>query len=297
MRKILTYLFFGFLVLLVLTYQNKKSSTSDILADTIEYIQEETDSNNITSVDSSAIFDSLNAANADILSIITSVNDKSSLVDMIQAEGDIYVYSPKAEDKESNGFIEVRVKKPDEMWFRIWGSFAIISKDAFFGHFTRTKFLYYNNLGDYSIEGPTTDDNMGAIIKVKCSFDDAMNALSGTVKIAYDLKTDTLSVREEGNNNVVTINNSRYKRQYWVNKNDFLVSKYDYYIKSNKTKISIDFSGYTSAGSGKYARYVSMTSSKGEKLKITFKKFQTSMSYLNFNVDVPYDAKHKVWKK
>jgi len=297
MRKILTYLFFGFLVLLVLTYQNKKSSTSDILADTIEYIQEETDSNNITSVDSSAIFDSLNAANADILSIITSVNDKSSLVDMIQAEGDIYVYSPKAEDKESNGFIEVRVKKPDEMWFRIWGSFAIISKDAFFGHFTRTKFLYYNNLGDYSIEGPTTDDNMGAIIKVKCSFDDAMNALSGTVKIAYDLKTDTLSVREEGNNNVVTINNSRYKRQYWVNKNDFLVSKYDYYIKSNKTKISIDFSGYTSAGSGKYARYVSMTSSKGEKLKITFKKYQTSMSYLNFNVDVPYDAKHKVWKK
>ncbi|HPS64791.1 MAG TPA: DUF4292 domain-containing protein [Ignavibacteria bacterium] len=297
MKKIFSGFFITSLVLVLLSINGEKNTNSNLKADTIEYIESIGDSVQTDTSTATVTTDTLNSVNPEIIALINSVNEKSLLVDMIQAEGDVYVYMPKAEDKEANGQIEIRCKKPDEFWFRIWGSVGPISKDAFFGHFTRTKFLYYNNLNDYSIEGPTTDENMGAIIKVKCTFDDALNALTGSVKIPFDLKSDTLTLREEGNNNVVTITNLRYKRQYWINKNDNSISKYDYYIKANKTKISIDFSGYTSAGSGKYAKYVSMTSSKGEKMKITFKSYLPSRSYLNFSVDVPYDIVHKVWKK
>ena len=295
MKKIFSYFLALVLVLIVLSVDGKKYVGSELIADTIEnpeYIQD-----SIIYDTTSQTTDSINLENSEVLSLIKKINEQSALVDMIQAEGDIYVYSPKAEDKEANGQVEVRCKKPDEVWFRIWGSVGPISKDAFFGHFTRTKFLYYNNLNDYSIEGPTTDENMGAIIKVKCTFDDALNALTGTVRIPYDLKSDTISMKTEGNSTVIYLSNSRYARKYWVNPNDNYVTKYEYLVKANKTKISLDYSGYTPAGGGKYAKYVSMVSNKGEKLKITFKTYSPSRSYLNFSVDVPYDIVHKVWKK
>ena len=174
-----------------------------------------------------------------------------------------------------------------------------ISKDAFFGHFTRKKFLYYNNLNDYTIEGPTTDKNIGYIVKVKSTFDDILNVLTGTVYIPYAL-TDTLSMYDDNNNYYISINNKEYRRKYFVKKSDYSVSKYEYYTNRNQVEMSLAFGNYTRVGEASYSKLVEVKRPlNGETFRITNTLYQMNQGYLDFNIYVPNDPdiKRIKWDK
>lgn len=228
-----------------------------------------------------------------ILEIVNEVNSRSESIDNINGFADIFIKTPKIGDAE--GEIEVRAKKPDDFWFAISGSVAFISKDAFFGHFNRKNFIYFNNLGDYSIQGPTTDNNIGYVIRIKASFDDMMNGLTGTVRIPVSEK-DTLSISEDNNYYYLTAVSKEYNRKYWIKKSDYLVTQYEYYNAKKQKTLSISFSDFWKSGQSSYAKKITIKRGS-EELRLSFKTYQTNVGYLNFKVDVPYDAKKIVWTK
>jgi hypothetical protein len=225
--------------------------------------------------------------------IIKRVNEFAIPVDSIHAEAEISIKTSKV-DEEGN--IEVKANKPDDFWFRIWGSFAFISKDAFFGHFNRDKFIYFNNLNNYSIEGPTTDNNIGYIVRVRASFDDMMNALTGTVYIpVYD--EDTVTVKTDAANYIIMMKSPKYWRQYWIKKSDYSVSKYEYYNSKMQASLRLEFYNFVSSGIGRYARNVTVYRPVNrDELKVKFTSYLVNQSYLDFKVVIPYDARRKVWK-
>lgn len=225
--------------------------------------------------------------------IINKVNGYAIPVDSIHAEAEISIKTSKV-DEEGN--IEVKANKPDDFWFRIWGSFAFISKDAFFGHFNRDKFIYFNNLNNYSIEGPTTDNNIGYIVRVRASFDDMMNALTGTVYIpVYD--EDTVTMKTDAANYIIMMKSPKYWRQYWIKKSDYSVSKYEYYNNKMQASLRLQFYNFVSSGIGRYARNVTVYRPVNrDELKVNFTSYLVNQSYLDFKVEIPYDARRKVWK-
>ena len=225
--------------------------------------------------------------------IIKRVNEYAIPVDSIHAEAEISIKTSKV-DEEGN--IEVKAKKPDDFWFRIWGSFAFISKDAFFGHFNRNKFIYFNNLNNYSIEGPTTDNNIGYIVRVRTSFDDMMNALTGTVYIpVYD--EDTVTMKTDAANYIVMMKSPKYVRQYWIKKSDYSVSKYEYYNNKMQASLRLEFYNFVSSGIGRYARNITVYRPVNrDEMKVHFTSYLVNQSYLDFKVEIPYDARRKVWK-
>ena len=232
-----------------------------------------------------------------VIDVIEEINRRSNQIDGIHSEGTIFVNTKTIDEQE--GSIEVRAKKPGEFWFRIWGSMIGISKDAFFVHFTRKKFLYYNNLNDYTIEGPTTDKNIGYIVKVKSTFDDILNVLTGTVYIPYAL-TDTLSMYDDNNNYYISINNKEYRRKYFVKKSDYSVSKYEYYTNRNQVEMSLAFGNYTRVGEASYSKLVEVKRPlNGETFRITNTLYQMNQGYLDFNIYVPNDPdiKRIKWDK
>ncbi len=228
-----------------------------------------------------------------IMEIVNEVNRRSETINNINGMADIFIKTPKIGDAE--GEIEVRAKKPDDFWFAISGSVAFISKDAFFGHFNRKNFLYFNNLEDYSIQGPTTDNNIGYVIRIKASFDDMMNGLTGTVKIPVTEK-DTLSISEDNNYYYLKAVSKEYNRQYWIRKSDYLVTQYEYYNAKKQKTLTMSFSDFWKSGESSYAKKVTIKRGS-EELRLSFKTYQTNVGYLNFKVDVPYDAKKIVWTK
>jgi hypothetical protein len=216
------------------------------------------------------------------------VNDRAASLDLIHSEGDVYVKSRTIDQK---GQIEIKAKKQDDFWFRIWGSISIISKDAFIAHFNRKNFVYFDNLNDKVIEGPTTDDNIGYITRIKCSFDDMMNALTGTVRIPYN--RDTITYTDDDTYYMLTFKSGKI-RKYWIKKSDYTVDKYCYLNRKMQATVIFTFSNFMMSGSGSYAKKIDIK--KGTiNVKYTIKEIAFQQSGLDFKVDFPSGVRRVRW--
>ncbi|MDD5362949.1 MAG: DUF4292 domain-containing protein [Ignavibacteria bacterium] len=227
-----------------------------------------------------------------IIEVIKSVNEKSSSVDLLHSENAVKI---KASSIDQSGDMEIKVKRKDDIWFRVSGNFAMISKDAFIAHFNRKNFIYFDNLNDKVIEGPTTDDNIGYISRIKCSFDDLMNVMSGTCSIVYK-DADTLVMDTEKTNYVITVRNGKKFVKYWVDAAGSYVIKYAYFNTKLKQNLSITYGNFVKAGTGMYARKVEINKPlTSEFLRILNETYTLNNPGMSFQVDYPSDVRRVKW--
>ena len=227
---------------------------------------------------------------AHIADIIKEVNNRSSFVDNIISSGDIKVKTAKI---DQSGSIELHVKKKDDVWFDITGTLGI---RAAMGHFNRKSFVFFNSLADEVVMGSSTIINIGTLTKIRCTFDDLINAFSGTVRIAKG-KSDELSMEEESSQYVISLKRGTIVRKYWVDKNNYSVYKYAYFGKAGSTLIQFEFSNFSSIGQSSYAKKVEIRRPKqGEYFSISLDNVNLNQSYISFQVDYPSDVIIKRWK-
>jgi len=250
-----------------------------------------------TTVDTLSIKDSLNIAflnssdRLKVIALINQLNETSAKVDLIHSES---VVKFKTSSIDETGEIEIKIKKKDDLWFRIWGSFAFVSKDAFISHFNRKKFIYFNNLDDKVIEGPTTDNNIGYLARIKCSFDDLMNVMSGTGRIIYS-NTDTLAIEGE---NVILVKGKERVVKYILDASKNYVEKYSYFNAKKKEYLRINYGNFVNVNGGYFARKVDITKPlTSEYLKIVNENYTANNQNMNFTVDFPSDVRRVKWDK
>ena len=233
---------------------------------------------------------------AQIIEIIKEVNRRSEMVDNIISSGDVHVKVPPKKGQEEidqNGSIEIHVKKKDDVWFDITGTFGVWGAMA---HFNRKNFVFFNSLADEVIMGSSTIINIGTLTKIRCTFDDLVNAFSGTVRISKS-KTDVLSMTEEGSQYVVALKRGTITRKYWVDKNNYSVYKYIYYGKSGSTLLELDFSNFSIYGESSYAKKIEIRHPKqGEYFNISLETINLNQNNVSFSVEYPGDVKIKRWK-
>lgn len=235
-----------------------------------------------------------NDNNAAATELIKEVNRRSSLTDNILATGDIEVHAPRVDE---SGSITIKVKKKDDVWFKLEGPLGI---DVAEGHFNRTNFVYYNALAGYSISGPTTLLNIAAISRMAISFDEMVNAFSGTVRVIR-YTGDTASVDESGSQKILsfithTKGGSKITRKYKIDKTNYSVSNYSIYNDKGVMTLGIDFTNIITSGDFWHARQVEVRNPlKGVYVKIKDETYQTNQVGMGFSVFVPSDAKKKVW--
>jgi hypothetical protein len=227
---------------------------------------------------------------AQISSIIKDVNERSAQIDNIYSEGEIKIKTPTMDE---SGDITLKVKKKNDTWLKIEGPLGV---DVAVGHFSRDKFVFFDDLNDVVTTGSSTILNIGQLTRIRCTFDDLVNCFSGTVRIAKG-KKDEMAMTEEGNQYVISLKRGTITRRYWVDKNSYVVYKYLYLNKKGQTLISFDFSNFSSFGTSSYAKKVEIRRpSKGEYFKLTMEEVNLNQSYLDFNVDYPSDVRMRVWK-
>jgi hypothetical protein len=245
----------------------------------------------VTTTEDSSQVEEQDPVKAEISRIIKEVNRRSAEIDNIISDGEIKIKTPKVDE---TGSIEIHVKKKDDLWFKIEGPLGI---DAATGHFNRDRFTFFDDLNDVVTTGSTSILNIGTLTRIRCTFDDMLNAFSGTVRISKG-KKDELTMTEEGSQYVISLKRGTITRRYWVDKENYFVYKYIYLSSKGQTLISFEFSNFSYFGTGTYAKKVEIRRAKqGEYFKITMESVNLNQGYLDFKVDYPYgDVKMRTWK-
>jgi len=273
------------LLLLVLISANSNKIFSQENPDSVSTPEDTT-----LSVTEDSTVTEVDPVKAEITAIIKEVNKRAAEVDNVYSEGEIKIKTPTMDE---TGSIIMKVKRKDDVWLKIEGPLGI---DVATGHFNRDKFVFSDDMNDVVTTGSTTILNIGALTRIRCTFDDLVNSFSGTVRIPKS-KKDELSKTEEGNQYVLSLKRGTITRKYWVDKDSYSVSKYLYLSKTGKVLISFEFSNFTSYGSSSYAKKVEIRRpSKGEYFKLTMENVNLNQSYLDFHVDYESDAKIRTWR-
>lgn len=259
-------------------------------------------------------------------SVLDSLNEKQNTLDSLKKDREVFLNSPeriKAIDLirvvnynydkinfiytenivkistsslNQTGNINIRIKKNDSLWFKISGSFAFISKDAVMANVNRNNFIYFDNLNDKVIEGPTNDNNIGAIARIKCTFDDLMNVMSGTGRIIYT-DCDTLLMSEDSSKTVITLIGKDKLVKFWINSDKKYIEKYAYFNKAKKEFLKIMYSNIVPVSNGYFARKVEIEKPLSkEYMKIVNESYLSNQYDLNFNVEFPNDVKKVKWE-
>ncbi len=262
------------------------------------FSQEGTDTTQVTAEDTTSIAEDttktteVDPVKQQILDIIKQVNERSASIDNIRSEGDIKIKTAKIDE---SGSILIQVKKKDDVYFKIEGPLGI---DAAEGHFNRKKFTFLDHLNDQAVTGSSTILNIGSLTKIRCTFDDLVNAFSGTVRIPKS-KKDKMTLSDEGGTYIIELKGEKatITRKYVIDKTSYSVYKYSYISKTGTVLIQFEFSSFRTSGDGSYAKQVEIRRPKqGEYFKLTFDNVNLNQSNLFFNVSIPSDYQRKVWK-
>lgn len=221
------------------------------------------------------------------------VNINSSLIQTMEASGNIAFDSP---EQSGQGWIEVKIKKPDTVYVKIEGPFGISIANALI---TRYNFIYYNVQENKAILGPSTDINIGAILRIKVSFDELLNGFTGGFNFTVE-DTDTIDAESENGLYTIQSFNNPGRQQYFVDPSIFTVQKYNSLDVNNKTVVEVSYSNYFEENaSGKSVYFPSNI-----KIKNPGKKQSVFVDYINksfnknditFNIKIPKSAKVLKW--
>ncbi len=221
------------------------------------------------------------------------VNNNSSIIETMEASGNIAFDSP---EQSGQGWIEVRIKKPDSVFIRIEGPFGISIAQALI---TRYDFIYYNVQENKAILGPTNDINIGAILRIKVSFDELLSGFSGGFML---LENVVDSLNPESENGLYTINAPREPgtQKYYIDPTLYTVQKYNSYDENRKTIVEINYSNYFEENAA--GRIVYFPSSikinnpgKKQSVYVDYVNKSFNRSDIKFNIKIPKSAKVTKW--
>lgn len=225
----------------------------------------------------------------DYNSVISQVNTKAEQLTSLYAEGEIDIRTRKDDQSAS---IEIKVKKPDDVYFKIEGPLGI---DVASAHINRSSFTYLNSLKDLVITGPTKPKYISSLARVPGDFDDLMNVFSGTVKIAPDANEQVI-MEEKGNYYILTLKKPKSTKVYFVEKSSYEVHKFSKYNSKNQVILEVNYSSFT-GGAKSFARRIDIKKPQVYQfVTLKIENYNTSPSSLTFYVDIPSGVRRVKWK-
>lgn len=222
------------------------------------------------------------------------VNSNSNLIETLEASGNISFDSP---EQSGTGWIEVKIKKPDTVYVKIEGPFGISIANALI---TRSDFIYYNAQDNKAITGPSSDINIGAILRIKVSFDELINGFTGGFLLPEDA-LDSVNAESENNLYVIRLNNSVSRQKYFIEPVNYSIKKYNSYDDNNKSLVEVNYDNYNEESvSGKYVHFPAnikiKNPSKSQTVYVDYVNKEINKKDIVFKMKIPKSAKIIKWE-
>lgn len=222
------------------------------------------------------------------------VNNNSSLIETMEASGNIAFDSP---EQSGQGWIEVRIKKPDSVFVKIEGPFGISIAQALI---TRYDFIYYNVQENKAILGPTNDINIGAILRIKVSFDELLSGFSGGF-VLVDSDKDSLDAGSENGLYTITAPRKPGTQMYYIDPTLYTVQKYNSLDEYQKTIVEVNYGNYFEENaSGRTVYFPSSIKinnpGKKQSVYVDYINKTFNKSDIKFSIKIPKSAKVTKWE-
>lgn len=217
------------------------------------------------------------------------VNDNSMKLNSLDAYGEISIDSPEL---SNSGSITVSIKKPDSVFTKLEGPFGIDVADLLI---TRNNFIYYKPMDNTVIKGPSNSHYLGIIMKIKVDFDDIINAFSGKY-IFSDDRYEDVKIQVTGNNYLLTMKKDSELKKFWINTEDYYVTKLGTYDLNGETKIEITYENFYERDGIHFPKNITITRPKEKQnIWLTYSNEEFNKKKLTFRLRIPKSAKQVIW--
>lgn len=222
------------------------------------------------------------------------LNRNSGLIETLEASGNISFDSP---EQSGSGWIELKIKKPDTVFVKIEGPFGISIANALI---TRKDFIYYNAQENKAITGPSTDINIGAILRIKVSFDELISGFTGSFSF-QDQPEDSTSADSEKNLYVIRESGLEGNRAFYVDPSSYTIQRYKSIDANNSTLVEVNYSKYneeSASGKNIYLPSVIKIKNPGKKqtVYVDYVDKVINKRNLTFKMKIPKSAKIIEWE-
>jgi outer membrane biogenesis lipoprotein LolB len=225
--------------------------------------------------------------------IKTRVNQNSKVIESLEASGNISFDSP---ENSGSGWLELRIKKPDTVLVKIEGPFGISIANALI---TRSEFIYYNVQENKVITGPSTDINIGAILRIKVSFDELINGFTGSFSF-NDSDNDSLYADVENDNYLIQNIKLEGTEKFYIEPSAYRIHRYNLISKENKSLIEVDYSNYQEESLATSKVYFPnnikiKNPEKSQTVYVEYVNKEINKKDLSFKMKIPKSAKIIKW--
>lgn len=236
---------------------------------------------------------SVNLDPVSVKEIKNRVNQNSKVIETLEASGNISFDSP---ENSGSGWLELRIKKPDTVFVKIEGPFGISIANALI---TRNEFIYYNVQDNKVITGPSSDINIGAILRIKVSFDELINGFTGSFSFNDN---DDDSVYADVVNDNYLIQNTKLDgtEKFYIEPSVYRIHRYNLISKENKSLVEVDYSNYheesVSASKVHFPNNIKIKNpEKKQTVYVEYVNKEINKKDISFKMKVPKSAKVIKW--
>ncbi len=217
------------------------------------------------------------------------VNESAGRLSSLNAEGEISIDTPTL---SNTGSLTVSINRPDSLYTKIEGPFGIDIADVLV---TRNEFTYYNASENKVIRGPSTQRNLGIILKMKVEFDDLVNALSGSFIIS-DKDTSNYSISEGEDHylleQIVGSSTIRYK----INSEYFYVTRIQSYDSKGKMVLEITYDEFYESDGIYFPKKIHLVRPKEKQyIWVSYKIEDFNPGKLSYRLKIPGSARKIQW--
>ena len=217
------------------------------------------------------------------------VNESAGRLSSLNAEGEISIDTPSL---SNTGSLIVSINRPDSLYTKIEGPFGIDIADVLV---TRNEFTYYNATENKVIRGPSTQRNLGIILKMKVEFDDLVNALSGSFIISSK-DTSNYSISQGDNHYLLeqTIGSSTVR--YRINSEYFYVTRIQSYDSYGKMTLEITYDEFYESDGIYFPKKINLVRPKEKQyIWVNYKIEDFNPGKLSYRLKIPGSAKKVQW--
>ncbi len=230
--------------------------------------------------------------NTYIKNIIREVNSRAALNDSIQSDNIVKINTNSFNETAS---FRIKLLRNKGIFLLAKYNFFLSEREVFRLNINNQDFVYYNLIDDKVIKGPTNSNNISAIGRIDCSYNDLLNAFSGAAFIDTSF-IDSVSVVDSSANVTLKLFSGNSRTEYGISKNNFYVLSYSRY-NNDVEYYRVHFKNLRKNRFCYYAGVVDIrVPKKSQFLKIINEDFLSGVKNINLEVVYPSDAKIIKWK-
>ena len=192
------------------------------------------------------------------------------------------------------GEIEILIKKPDSLKILIFGPFGIELGEALVTH---ENFFFYDAFKNRLFKGRNSEKAIEKIFKIKYSFQELLDALTGYANLTNDLYKTPDSVERNGDwFSVKFVNKAEpTMRIFKIALDDYRVLLYSLVQGPNNLIVQNKFADFKRINNINVPHQVRITYRKKSKVKLTYRSVKINEEIKSLKLDVPEDAKIIRW--